>query len=396
MGLEQTWRWYGPHDPVTLWDARQAGATGIVTALHHIPTGEVWKKEEILKRKQEIESVGLTWSVAESINVHEDIKTRSGSYKQFLENYRQSLLNLGACGINTVCYNFMPVLDATRTDFEFLLPNGATALRFDSIAFAAFELFILKRKEAENSYNSSLQEEAHKYFNKLSPAEKEKLTSTIVAGFPNVGTDYTLDQFQQALDKYKEINVDTLKQNLAYFLREIIPAAEEAGVYMTIHPDDPPFSIMGLPRIVSTEADIQYIYESVNSAHNGLCFCTGSFGARRDNDLSGMVKRLGIRINFIHLRSTISENNGSFYESDHLAGDVDMFAVMKALLEEQNQRKQSGIPNNHMPMRSDHGHQMLDDLTKKTLPGYSAIGRLKGLAELRGLELGISKGYLER
>lgn len=393
MSLEQTWRWYGPHDPVSLWDAKQAGATGMVTALHHIPNGDVWERKEIIKRIQEVQQVGLDWSVAESINVHENIKTRSGNYKKYIENYKRSLKNIGKCGIDTVCYNFMPVLDATRTDFSYRLPTGASALLFDTVAFAAFELFILKRPGAEEEYDKNSIEQAKTFLKGLSTHEVEKLISTIVAGFPNVGTDYSLEEFINALEIYKEIGPLELKQNLAEFLREIIPEAEEAGVKMTIHPDDPPFSLLGLPRVVSTEEDILYVYNAVDSASNGLCFCTGSFGARPDNDLPGMVQRLGNRINFIHLRSTIRYQNGSFYESDHLTGDVDMYAVMKALLEEQEIRKRNGYENYRMPMRSDHGHQMLDDLGKKTLPGYSAIGRLKGLAELRGLELGIKKAF---
>lgn len=393
MSMEQSWRWYGPDDPVSLADCRQAGATGIVTALHHIPTGEVWEVAEILKRKQAVENAGLRWSVAESIPVHESIKTRSGRYQDYIKNYKQSLRNAGQCGIDTVCYNFMPVLDATRTEHSYPIPTGATALRYDSTAFAAFELFLLKRPGASDSYTANQRQQAAEYLASLTAQEVKKLLITIVAGFPGVGENYTMKQLQASLDVYKDIGPAALKSNLAYFLSAVVPVAEEAGIRLAIHPDDPPFPILGLPRIVSTEQDINDILAAVESPSNGLCFCTGSLGVRADNDLVGIIERLGHRINFVHLRSTTREADGSFYESDHLTGDVDMWGVIKALLEEQQKRRQTGRKDIRLPMRPDHGHQMLDDLNKKTIPGYSAIGRLRGLAELRGLELGIMKSF---
>lgn len=389
--MEHTWRWFGPDDAVSLWDARQAGAVGIVTALHHIPTGEVWKKEEITKRKLEIEKAGMYWSVAESIPVHENIKTRNGNYKDLLENYKTSLRNLGACGIDTVCYNFMPVLDATRTDFYHVLEDRSTALIFDKIALAAFELFLLKRPGAEDDYSVQEKQKAEAYLKALSPSQKENLTRTVVAGFPGIGADYTLTQFQSVLDTYKDISASDLRNNLIHFLKEVIPVAEEAGIRMAIHPDDPPFPVLGLPRIVSTEADVQALFEAVDHPNNGLTFCTGSFGVRKDNDLPGMIQRMGHKIHFVHLRSTQWLSEDLFIESDHLTGDVDMYAVIKALHEEKEARKAAGRIDTRLPMRADHGHQMLDDLNKKTVPGYSAIGRLRGLGELRGLMLAIER-----
>lgn len=393
--MEHTWRWFGPNDTVSLWDAHQAGAVGIVTALHHIPTGEIWQKEEITKRKLEVEKAGMYWSVAESIPVHENIKTRNGQYKTLIENYKTSLRNLGSTGVDTVCYNFMPVLDATRTDFYYPLEDRSTALLFDKVALAAFELFLLKRPGAEQDYSAVEQQKAADYFKALSPSQRESLTSTVVAGFPGIGADYTLAQFQAVLDTYQDISASDLRSNLIDFLKEIIPVAEEAGIRMAIHPDDPPFPVLGLPRIVSTESDVQALFDAVNHPHNGLTFCTGSFGVRRDNDLPGMVERLGDRIHFVHLRSTQWLSEEIFIESDHLTGDVDMYAVIKALLKEQQARKTVGRHDTRMPMRADHGHQMLDDLNKKTVPGYSAIGRLRGLAELRGLTLAIEKAGVE-
>ena len=380
--LEQTWRWYGPNDPVSLQDVKQAGATGIVSALHHIPHGEVWPVEDIQERKKIIEEAGLTWSVVESVPVHEAIKTRSAEADQYIERYKQSLQNLAACGIKTICYNFMPVLDWTRTQLDLIMKDGSKALYFDWIDLAIFDIYILKREAAAQDYSQEIQQLAEEKYNKMSAEEKTDLQFNILMGIPGEG-DITLESLQNSINIYKSIGREGLKQNLLYFLGAIADTCEANGIKMTIHPDDPPYAILGLPRVVSNEEDLVYIISEQPREFNGICFCTGSLGAGPKNNLPQILDKVKHRVHFAHLRNVKRDAIGSFYEADHLDGDVDMYAIVKGLSEE-NQRRALAIP-----FRPDHGHQMLDDIDKVTNPGYSAIGRLRGLAELRGLELGI-------
>ncbi|PIQ22706.1 MAG: mannonate dehydratase [Cytophagales bacterium CG18_big_fil_WC_8_21_14_2_50_42_9] len=384
MKMRQTWRWFGPQDPVTLQDIRQTGAEGIVSALHHIPHGEVWPVAEIQKRKVEIEAAGLTWDVVESVTIHESIKTRTHNYQHYIDLYKQSLRNIAACGIKIVTYNFMPVNDWTRTDLDLVMPDGSRALYFNWFDLAVFDIHILQRENAEQDYSSYVLQEAENRFKQYSQEQLNHIANIVMFGIPGEKKQ-TLAQMREKLAWYQNIDANVLRENLKYFLQEIAPLADELGLKLAIHPDDPPFNILGLPRIVSTTDDLKYILSAVPNQSNGICFCTGSLGANPQNNLPEMARAVGDRVHFVHLRNVTKDEHGNFYEDDHLGGDVDMYAVMKEILTIQQTVAKS------IPFRPDHGHQMMDDLNKVTNPGYSCIGRMRGLAELRGLQLGICR-----
>jgi mannonate dehydratase len=390
VGFEQSWRWFGPNDSVSLKEIKQTGASGIVSALHQIPTGEIWPVEEIMKRKNIIESEGFKWTVVESVPVHENIKKRKSNYKQLVENYKKTIRNLGKCGIDTVCYNFMPVLDWSRTDLKVEFKDGSITTKFEAKAFAAFDIFILKRPDAEKSYSAEQIKKARQYIESIDDIQKKKLKDTVLLGLPGSLETYTLEEFKSALSEYNDIDEKALRENLNFFIKEIIPAAEEAGVFMVIHADDPPWSLLGLPRVVSTKQDVEHLLTAVDSPFNGLTLCTGSFGASVNNNLIDMAESFADRINFVHLRNVKRNNDGDFLEDNHLEGDIDIYEVMKILLAEQRRRVNEGRKDIRLPMRPDHGHLMIPDLQKQGIyPGYSLFGRMRALSELRGMEIGI-------
>jgi mannonate dehydratase len=392
MALFQTWRWFGPNDPILLKEIKQTGAEGIVTALHNIPTGYAWPINEILKRKEIIEYEGLKWSVIESIPVHENIKKRKGNYRELIENYKTSVSNAGKCGIKIICYNFMPVLDWSRTNLKIIFRDGSVTSGFDSNVFASFDLFILKRSDAEKDYTPVQIQNAKEYFEALTNFQKEELVNTILLGFPGSLESYSLDELKEAINEYKEIGKDVLQENLIEFLNEILPVAEESGVMMAIHPDDPPWSLLGLPRIVSQKEDINKILNAYKSLNNGLTFCTGSLGAGKNNDLVEMAAFFAKRVNFVHLRNVSRNESGDFIEENHLDGEIDIYSIMRTLVIEQSIREKEGTINKFLPFRPDHGHLMIPDHHRQNIyPGYSLFGRMRGLSELRGMELAIRR-----
>lgn len=394
--MEQTWRWYGPRDRITLRDIKQAGATGIVTALHEIPNGKVWPVEEIEARKKIIEDAGLVWSVVESVPVHEDIKKHTGNYQEYIENYKRTLVNLAQCGIKTVCYNFMPVLDWTRTDLSMQFEDGSEALQYVHMHFVAFDVFILGRPNAKNDYPEELVEEAERWYRSIGKAEIQNLTDTIIKGLPGAEESYTLEDLRNVIGSYGAIDNDQLRANLFYFLDEVIPVAEEVGLRMAVHADDPPWSLLGLPRIVSTHEDIQKLLSHYDSVSNGLTLCTGSFGSGYFNDVPKMAKDFASRINFLHLRNVKRDKDLNFNEDYLLQGDIDVFEVLKTLVEEEEKRKIEGREDTLIPVRPDHGNQMFGDLGQKNNPGYSLYGRMKGLAEIRGMEMAVRKMQIQQ
>ncbi len=389
--MKHTLRWFGPDDPVSLKDIRQTGATGVVTALHSIPAGEVWSTDAIMKRKNLIQQQGLSWDVVESVPVHGDIKKQTGNYHQYIENFKQTIKNLGDCGIKTVCYNFIPMLDWTRTKVNWESPESTIAPRFDMKAFAAFDLFILKRPGARESYSEKILNEAEQYFSNLDENGRKELTDSLLLRLPGTEEKYEVEDIREMLKSYSHIDRDTMKSHLFYFLREIVPVAGQSKVKLAIHADDPPFSLFGLPRIVSTQKDALDIIHAVDSEYNGLTVCTGSYGAGHFNDLVDITHNLGHRIHFAHIRNVKRDKEGNFLEDHHLEGDIDLYQVIRELHLEEKRRKQAGLENWEIPMRPDHGHKMLDDINKTYYPGYSLIGRMKALAELRGLELGVKR-----